>query len=110
MEHEGRVVEDRGGDRLGDEPARRVQLDDLAAEGPHDPPADGIRAQRDRGGGRELDPQRDRAAGVQPARDERQDDDSIVFWASCKQAAMISAARGVSARVEADVAIALAAS
>ena len=49
-EDERRRVEHRRADRLGGEAAGRVEVDDPAAEGAHDPPAAGVGAERDRGG------------------------------------------------------------
>ena len=53
----GAQVQDRGGHGLGGEAASRIQVDDLAANGAHDAPTAGHRAQRNRRGARELHPQ-----------------------------------------------------
>ena len=53
-------VQDRGRRRLGREALRRVEVDDPAAEGPHDPPPTRIRAEADDDRGQDQHPQRDR--------------------------------------------------
>ena len=56
LEDERRGVEHRGADGLGGERVGWVEVDDLAAQGAHDPPATGVGAQRDRAGRRPRSP------------------------------------------------------